>query len=345
MKNIALIFAILFLSGVASAQNAGDKALEINKAVVTLKCVDVLGYGFFVDKDLVVTNYQIINKARVGAARAVLAEGEISMDVMGFVASDLKHNLVLLKVNYDKGEAMKLSENPVQNGQNVTVLHAVGENKIKTVRGNITEPKDYGEYKLLEFRTEIKINSPGLPLLDESGAVIGISISPIGKDTLLNYAVPVNFIRELIARKTSYVRELKELLPPEKMEKEKKPQKSELVTQYLNQGNARIYSKDYKGAIEKFNLAIKQDPYDADAYIFRGQAEYYLMDYKSALADFNKAIEIQPDYAEAYDLRGIVKRELGDHDGACQDWLKSFELGFDHAFQLLKKFCDLEKYK
>jgi Flp pilus assembly protein TadD len=69
------------------------------------------------------------------------------------------------------------------------------------------------------------------------------------------------------------------------------------------------------------------------------------MEYKDALDDFSKAIELQPEFAEAYDLRGVCKAELGDKDGACADWYKSYLLGYNPAFKLLEKFCDLNKLK
>ena len=70
-----------------------------------------------------------------------------------------------------------------------------------------------------------------------------------------------------------------------------------------------------------------------------------LMQYKDAMEDFNKAIDLQSEYAEAYDLRGLCKAELGDNAGACEDWRLSFEKGYNPAFNLLEKFCDLEKMK
>jgi tetratricopeptide (TPR) repeat protein len=345
MKRILVILLCVLLSGIVSGQDAKTVIEKTLPSIVTIRCVDVLGYGFFIDKDLIVTNYQVINKARVGAAKATIGKSEVSVDIIGFVAADKENNLVLLKAKYTEGNQLKINDTPPAKEKAVFAYNCKNMQEMSVVKGNIGELKDYGTFQLLLINTGMTLSGSGLPILDENLNVVGVSIPPLGKDTNTNFAIPAQKVKELIANKTDYVQELKELLPPDKIEKEKEPQKSELVIQYLNQGNAKIYSKDYKGAVEKFTLAIKLTPLDADAYVFRGQAKYLLMEFKDALKDFDMAIDLQPSYAEAFDLRGIVKRELGDNDGACQDWQRSYELGFDNAFQLLKNFCDLEKMK
>jgi tetratricopeptide (TPR) repeat protein len=89
-------------------------------------------------------------------------------------------------------------------------------------------------------------------------------------------------------------------------------------------------------------MAIRISPSDADAYAFRGQAKSFQMMFKDALADFNKALELQPNYGEVLDMRGVCKAELGDMTGACEDWKASYENGYNPAFKMMEKFCEMK---
>ena len=81
------------------------------------------------------------------------------------------------------------------------------------------------------------------------------------------------------------------------------------------------------------------DSSNGNNYAYRGMAKYYLKDFKGAINDYDKAIKLIPDYGEVYDLRGVAKGELLDKSGACEDWNKAFELGFNKAYILIEKYC------
>jgi TolA-binding protein len=338
---LVIIFILSFSSKAQDLQEVYSKSLP---SLVTLKSVDVLGFGFFIDKDLVVTNYQVINKARIGAAKAVL-NNDVSVDVLGYVAADEELNLVILKLNYGDGIPLKFAgAKPIPGSKLFLFNHKSGDD-FDIIEGSMVELKDYGTIQMIQMSTSIILKNSGLPVLNKNNDVIGVSVpSPI-QDTSTNFAIPIEKVKTLLVNKKSYVEELSALNPPQATIQTNTPEKSELVEQNLNLGNAKFLAKDYKGAEEKFTNAINFAPSDPDAYVFRGQTRYMQMKFKEALEDFNKAIDLAPDFAEAYDLRGVTKGELGDKEGACEDWQKSYELGFNEAFKLIKEFCDLEKEK
>lgn len=339
-KSLFYIFGFLFSFSVY-AQDIKNIYEKVSPSLVTLRSVDVLGFGFFIDKDLVVTNYQVINKARMGSAKAILNTDQ-AIDVLGYVAADEELDLVILKVDYKEGVPLVLSSKSLIPQAKLYLFSNKVEEKINVYEGNFIEVKDFGNIKMIQIGASIITFNSGFPVLEKDGEVVGISVLSPVQDTNTNFAVPAEKIIELLARKSEYISEIKSLSPPPTIEINKQ-EKSELLKQFLNQGNAKLLAKDYKGAIDKFTSAIKLAPNDPDAYVFRGQAKYLLMQYKDALDDFNRAIDIEPSFAEAYDLRGIAKAELGDKTGACEDWIKSYELGFNEAFKLIKEFCDIEK--
>ena len=78
---------------------------------------------------------------------------------------------------------------------------------------------------------------------------------------------------------------------------------------------------------------------DVDAYNNRGTAKVYLKNYYGAISDFSKAIELNPNYADAYNNRCISKYYTNDFNGACEDAKKSRSLGAD-ATELIKAVCN-----
>ncbi|MBD2279605.1 serine protease [Aphanizomenon flos-aquae] len=89
---------------------------------------------------------------------------------------------------------------------------------------------------------------------------------------------------------------------------------------YNNRGIVRDDLGDKQGAIDDYNLAIKINPNDADAYYNRGNVRDDLGDKQGAIDDYNQAIKINPNNANAYYNRGIVRNELGDKPGAIDDY-------------------------
>ena len=340
MKRYVMILIMVLTAFSGFGQHEQAIFDKCRPSLVILRNVDVLGYGFFIDKDLVITNYQVINKARTGAAKAVLLDGT-SVDVLGYVAANEDLNLVLLKVDYQASFPLQFAGKVSAENDRLYFFDANDSGQIELVKGRMIEMKDYGTIKRLQLSSNVIMDNSGFPVLDEQGDVVGISVPSPVSDTGANFAIPTETIKEIYDGRSSSLESLKTLNPPSQIETNIPP-KSEQVSQLLNQGNSRLLSKDYKGAEDKFSSAIKLSPNDPDAYVFRGQARVLMMKYKDALADFNKALDIEPDFAEAYDLRGIARAELGDKEGACEDWKRSFELGFNDAFKLIKEFCEMD---
>ncbi len=343
-----LVFsAILILSGAFSVFSQDKNAILKQNApslvVITSNAVPV-GYGFFVSKNLLITTINTIGKYQ--SAQVLLSNGKY-YNILGYTSSDAENDLVLLKTGYDSAVAVNLNTQIPPVGQNVFLIDQNDKNNLDLVDATLKAVKVYGTVTLLAVETINRIKTTGLPAFDLKGNVIGISTYPLVEDTGTNFIVPAEKLEKLLANQSD-LKNLDGLTPAFDVIKKRSlanMDKSAAVKEFLDQGVLKYEHKDYKGAIEKFNLVLRLSPSDVDALVFRGQSKYMLLQYKDAMVDFDKAIVLQPEYAEAYDLRGLCKAELGDKDGACEDWKLSFEKGYDPAFKLIKIFCDIEDLK
>ena len=70
--------------------------------------------------------------------------------------------------------------------------------------------------------------------------------------------------------------------------------KSPKGKEYFNNGDAKLFTQDYAGAIVEYNKALEINPRYSEAYCNRGAAKFYLQDYPETIADCTKAIEFNP---------------------------------------------------
>ena len=61
--------------------------------------------------------------------------------------------------------------------------------------------------------------------------------------------------------------------------------------------------------------------------------------HKDALPDFDIAIKYDPKDAEAFFNRGISRMNVKDTKGGCEDFRKALELGYQPAEQMVKIYC------
>lgn len=108
----------------------------------------------------------------------------------------------------------------------------------------------------------------------------------------------------------------------------------------FNEANDKVKRRDFRGAMQLYDQAIKLSPMYSKALNNRAIVKATaLRNYKDAIKDFSRAIEINPGYADAFLGRGASKLELGDVDGACSDLQKAMKLGSEKARELISRVC------
>jgi S1-C subfamily serine protease len=171
-----------------------------------------LGSGFFVAPRLVATNLHVVRDTTSGIAKRIGIKESLS--VLGFVAVDAKNDLALLEVN-DSSSAM-LS---IAKGSNVSIgdaIYAIGspEGFEGTFsQGVVSGVRDRNGARLLQISAPISPGSSGGPILDQSARVVGITVATYAEGQNLNFAVPSDYLSNLLTH-TSALQPLSALPAP-----------------------------------------------------------------------------------------------------------------------------------
>lgn len=157
------------------------------------------GSGFIVDQEgLILTNHHVIRNATNATVR--LSSGDI-YDRVSVLAVDERRDLAVLKISGFGLPTLELgNSDSVRIGTDVIAIGSpLGlENTVSTgiVSGRRTEPKGF---QLLQITAPASTGSSGGPVLLRDGRVVGIAASQFRNGQNLNFAVPINYARGLLA--------------------------------------------------------------------------------------------------------------------------------------------------
>jgi S1-C subfamily serine protease len=187
----------------AVVQSARDIARVAFKSVVLLEMKDSngqplsLGSGFFISNELIATNAHVIEGASSGTAKLI---GDThTLQILGTVAVDRHADLALLKVN-NPAPALVLgaSTSPSVGDKVYVVGNPLGLEGTFS-EGIISGVRKIDPDSILQMTAPISPGSSGGPVMDSSGAVIGIAVATFQNGQNLNLAVPVSYLSGLLA--------------------------------------------------------------------------------------------------------------------------------------------------
>ncbi len=323
---LAMCLGLIWFWGMAVAaaetpQQIAKRALDVTVLLVMADANGQtlgVGSGFFVRTNQIATNFHVIEGAARGAAKRVGQKTEYNIE--GFTAMDEKHDLAILQVSVSGVQPLPLGDSDaVEIGDTVYVAGnpkgylegTFSDGIISGIRGGSTD-------KRLQMTAPISPGSSGGPVLNGVGEVIGVSVMTIEGGQNLNFAIPSNDLKALVAR----------LVPAKPLSKGKQ---SISADTYFIRGYVNGELGDYKGAIAAYTQAIRLKPDFALAYYGRGNAKGRLGQHFAAIADFDTAIRLKPDDADAYNNRGNAKGRLGQHFAAISDYDTAIRLKPDYA--------------
>jgi len=204
---ISALCAVLILCGLSPPLPAYEKVSEVvayaEPSVVFIRAYldadgksQMTGSGFIIDEEgLVVTNNHVVT----GAKKIVVetSKGDI-LTVSREVYCDADTDFAILEVNKSGLSPLPLGDSDkVIKGTAVVAIGSPRGFKNSVSGGLISGRRWLREVEMLQFDASISPGSSGGPLLDMAGQVIGITTGAKAKGQNLNFALPINCVRDL----------------------------------------------------------------------------------------------------------------------------------------------------
>jgi serine protease Do len=223
MRRITVVAALTVASscaGTASSTQrltAKDIVKRASPAIVRIDAgTDKVGTGFILDKaGLVATNLHVVLGESTIKVR--LFDGS-QYPVMQIAGIDVDRDLALLKINAPKGlPTLKLGDSDAvaAGDQIIAIGNQLGEFDYSVTSGLISQVRHAcdrdaiaskrckQEFTLLQISAPISLGSSGGPLFNQTGEVVGVTTAIITAGQNLNFAVPGNYLKPLIAQQAA----------------------------------------------------------------------------------------------------------------------------------------------
>jgi S1-C subfamily serine protease len=174
-------------------------ARRASGSVVTITTPTKYGSGVVVDAaGVIVTNLHVIRGER--AASIKLANGDVYDDI-SVVDVDERKDLVVLKIKAFGLQAVPLgNSDQVRVGDRVVLIGTPQGLDSTVTDGLISAVRDSGDgYRLFQTSAAASPGSSGGGMFNELGELIGISSAQLSTGQNLNFGIPINYVRGLLA--------------------------------------------------------------------------------------------------------------------------------------------------
>jgi S1-C subfamily serine protease len=175
------------------------------------------GTGFIVATDgKLLTNYHVIRNSKQATVR--LSNGD-AYDTVEVMDVDERKDIALLKIKAVDLPALRVGVSSAsQIGDPVySVSNALGLGPNSLSEGIISGQRQRNGYRVLQVTAPISHGSSGGPLFNAKGEVIGITTFFLEEGQSLNFAVPIDYARGMLAS-PSTARPLESVYKPEKVD-------------------------------------------------------------------------------------------------------------------------------
>jgi tetratricopeptide (TPR) repeat protein len=118
---------------------------------------------------------------------------------------------------------------------------------------------------------------------------------------------------------------------------------AEVAASYIRRGDDLMAQKMYHEALDQYQIAVENDPYNSMAWNKLGIAHMRTGRYQDAVDSFEKAIAIDPYYSEAWTNLGDSLAMLGRHNEAIGAYNRALGINQNDLYALLKKGISLQE--
>jgi tetratricopeptide (TPR) repeat protein len=245
-------------------------------------------------------------------------------------------------------------------GQRVYAIGAPKGLELTMSDGIISSLRELDSGRYIQTTAPISPGSSGGGLFDEEGRLIGLPTLYLDKGQQLNFALPVEWVKDLPGRHSVQAKggqnetdwmnqaialEEKEdwprLLEHAQRWTKTQPKNADawygLGVAYANAGQANK-------AIEAYQQALRIDPEDAQAWFNLGSDYDNAGQATKAIEAYQQALRIDPEYAKAWNSLGIAYVKTGQSAKAIETYQQALRVNPEHAKAWIKAIKAIEAY-
>ncbi len=219
-KLIATLFLIESTGIGQTALTTAQIARKVSPTVVVIQgktdSGEVLGSGFILSTDgKLVTNFHVIRD--MNSASVQLANGKL-LGSVAVLATDEAHDLAILQLPASDLPALELGNSDTLSvGEPLVIVGSPNGLEGTVTAGILSSVRDLGDgFKLLQTDAAVNPGNSGGPVLNSKGQAIGVVSFQLRSTQGLNFAIPINYVRELLNnlhKPISFTQVRKSLIP------------------------------------------------------------------------------------------------------------------------------------
>jgi S1-C subfamily serine protease len=266
------------------------------------------GSGFYVDNmGTIVTNDHVISGASY--LEIVDADGT-THSIATAVAVDAEDDLAILSVPRKTGAYVQLGARLPEVGSRVYALGSPRGLTNTLSEGIISGLRNTPGIPRIQCTAAISPGSSGGPLLSADATVVGVTTAYRPDGEALNFAIPVNEIRELLASRGE----------PLSLASMAAEQRKRTTDEAITRAWSAIEAGEYAQAVAMLDPFARTQQENEILWSTLGFAYNMLRDDSRALHAFDKCIAIAPEDAMAHWVRGEVLMRLNRQRDAAADY-------------------------
>lgn len=274
------------------------------------------GSGFFISSDgVLVTNYHVVAGHKIGDVQAMLPDTRATFFLKSVIAKDEENDYVVLKfdainvpyVHLGDSDAIKAGQRVVAIGTPLGLENTVSEGVISNAS------RQQGKQHFIQFTAPVSPGSSGGGLFDMRGEAIGVTAGMFTGSTEtpaqnLNYAVPINLIRDKLSGKGSG-----------------KLPKDDASNYYLL-GQLAANRHNFGEAVRYYKQSVALDDNNPDVYLGLAEVFYEQGKYDKEVDNLEIAVSLSPQNYEAIYMLGNAYEDVGRYDDAIKQYKTALKL-------------------
>ncbi len=286
------------------------------------------GTAFFVRADgVALTCHHVLSDA---ASALVRMDNGALFPVEGLLASDPVRDLALLKVAGKDLPTLALGDSStISPGQRVVAITAPEGLGNTIADGLVSAVRELPAGPLVQLTVPLSPGSSGGPIFDLPGRVVAVAAAVLTEGQALNFAIPINDAKPLLAQPGTLTR----LAPAEQpadledwlRQRPSSPRGARAYDLWLQGMDARLDGR-YQEAVVHLRAALALDPALYQAHCCLGSSYSQLARLEEAIAAYKQAIRLKPDDAEAHNNLGVAYGKLGRYEEAMAAYREAIRL-------------------